>query len=98
MPTMLEPPTPPRMLEVIQCTFRNGTSGTKCDGQSAPWSACPYYIDTTKIGCGSCIGQESCYGIKSSVGEESCIGVYACFDGKSDRAHYVCIQIKIDTF
>ena len=95
MPTMLEPPTPPRMLEAIECTFRNGTSGTKCDGQSAPWSACPYYIDTTKIGCGSCIGQESCYGIKSSVGEESCIGVYACFDGKSDRAHYVCIQIKM---
>jgi hypothetical protein len=92
-PTMFEPPTPPRMLEAIQCTFRNGTAGTKCDGGFA----CSVNADFTKIGCGSCIGVESCYGnsIKSSVGEESCIGDFACVYGKSDRAHYVCIQMKM---
>jgi len=74
----------------VECTFRNGTLGTKCVGLNA----CSY-TDITKIDCGSCIGEKSCYDmIPVIVGEESCIGENACAYGKSDdRAHNVCIQM-----
>ena len=76
------------------CTFSNGTAGNKCVGNNA----CTFGPDIAKIGCGSCIGEQSCSGMKSvvTVGEESCIGYGACGNGKSDdRAHNVCIQIKM---
>ena len=76
------------------CTFRNGTAGTKCVGTKA----CDNGTNITKISCGSCIGYQSCIGMSSviTVGEESCIGEYACYVGKSDdRAHNVCIQMKM---
>ena len=76
------------------CTFSNGTLGTKCVGDNA----CGYGPDIAKIGCGSCIGMNSCIYMSSklTVGEESCIGEYACYVGKSDdRAHNVCIQMKM---
>ena len=75
------------------CTFRNGTLGTKCVGNLACYGPA-----ITKIGCGSCIGNYSCFGMSSviTVGEESCIGIEACYFGKSDdRAHNVCIQMKM---
>jgi hypothetical protein len=82
-PTTLKPttlkPTTLMPLEAIQCTFRNGTSGTKCDGLSA----CDNGANITKIGCGSCIGTKSCSNMVSSVGEESCIGDRSCYWGKS---------------
>jgi len=73
------------------CTFRNGTAGTKCVGEYA----CGNFPNIANIGCGSCIGYFSCYGVKDiTVGEESCIGENACYYGKSDdRAHNVCIQM-----
>jgi hypothetical protein len=73
------------------CTFRNGTAGTKCVGSNACGGA-----NIAKIGCGSCIGDYSCYDMSSdiTVGEESCIGSIACAYGKSDdRAHYVCFEM-----
>ena len=76
------------------CTFRNGTLGNKCVGSYA----CFDVEDITKISCGSCIGDYSCFGMSSdiTVGEESCIGSSACLFGKSDdRAHNVCIQMKM---
>jgi hypothetical protein len=77
------------------CTFRNGTPGTKCVGAYA----CDGHLDIANIGCGSCIGDKSCNWLLSrdiTVGEESCIGYKACLFGKSDdRAHNVCIQMKM---
>ena len=76
------------------CTFRNGTAGTKCVG----FGACDNSTNIAKIGCGGCIGDYSCSGMSSdiTVGEESCIGSSACLFGKSDdRAHNVCIQMKM---
>ena len=61
------------------CTFADGTSGTKCDGLNACVG-----IDTNKIGCGSCNGNEACgYSFVETtdnviVGENSCNGETAC--------------------
>ena len=51
------------------CTFRNGTSGTKCVGLKA----CDRGTNIAIIGCGSCIGDYSCYEVSpfTTVGEES---------------------------
>ena len=67
-----------------ECTFSNGTLGTKCVGTDA----CGGYYwgpDITNIGCGSCIGDYSCDEVSpfTTVGEESCIGYQACAYGKS---------------
>jgi hypothetical protein len=90
-PTTLKPTT-----SSTECTFHNGTLGTKCDGSQACNNG--ENINITKIGCGSCIGEKSCYYMSpviTTVGEESCIGYRACSFGKSDdRAHNVCIQMK----
>lgn len=56
--------------ELASCNFRNGTSGTKCDGMFS----CYGITDLTKIGCGSCIGGFACAGVTGTVGEGSCIG------------------------
>ena len=60
----------------IPCTFLNGTAGVKCSGVDACTKT-----DEAKIGCGSCIGEESCYwmGDTTIVGEGSCIGEEACY-------------------
>jgi hypothetical protein len=82
-PTTLEPTTlkPTRPLST-ECTFRNGTRGNKCVGSKA----CDNGPDITKISCGSCIGDYSCYDMSSViVGEESCIGTEACYRGESSE-------------
>ena len=94
-PTTLKPTTMETSKPTTECTFLNGTAGNKCVGDYA----CSNGANITKIGCGSCIGTKSCFDMSSvitSVGEESCIGYYACVRGKSDdRAHNVCIQMKM---
>jgi hypothetical protein len=61
------------------CTFKNGTSGIKCDGDYLGFgdSACSG-VDPDKIGCGSCIGMYACSGVTGTVGEGSCVGDYSC--------------------
>ena len=61
------------------CQFADGKPGTKCDGPNACVG-----IDTNKIGCGSCNGNEACgYSFVETtdnviVGENSCNGETAC--------------------
>jgi hypothetical protein len=62
------------------CQFADGTPGTKCDG----YDAC-LGIDSSKVGCGSCHGEEACihgHGQSTTdkviVGENSCNGKWAC--------------------
>lgn len=57
-----------------QCTFSNGTIGMKCEG----YNAC-LRIDESHVGCGSCLGDLSCYYGPYSVEENSCVGKSACF-------------------
>eukprot|EP00804_Cyclotella_cryptica_P002216 CCRYP_018263-RB/>CCRYP_018263-RB protein AED:0.07 eAED:0.07 QI:129/1/1/1/0.5/0.33/3/709/341 len=59
----------------IPCTFTNGTEGFKCVGKNA----CPMLSNET-AGCGSCIGDYSCFELTEDVtiGENSCVGFSAC--------------------
>jgi phosphogluconate dehydratase len=69
--------------QLIACQFADGTSGTKCNGLNA----CARITDLSKIGCGSCNGNEACwyYNFMGKpfyadviVGENSCNGLQAC--------------------
>ena len=60
---------------LVDCTFSDGTTGTKCVGANACTGS-----DITKIGCGSCLGDQSCRDMYAgvTVGENSCLGDAAC--------------------
>ena len=75
------------------CVYSNGTQGIKCVGEGAcTRRVCSGYyycydepVDIDRIACGSCIGDESCYGLyNTDVGEQSCIGLYSCL--RADNA------------
>ena len=58
------------------CTFANGTTGIKCDGEGA----CAQLPADAKVGCGSCNGNLACgyMGSNATIAENSCVGVSAC--------------------
>jgi hypothetical protein len=67
-----------RQLIAEPCQYANGTNGVKCD----PANACDGSVDSSKIGCGSCIGDNACslWSGDITVGEGSCVGNLACYN------------------
>ena len=61
--------------QLIACKFANNTDGVKCEGLYA----CDG-VNETLIGCGSCIGDFACSGLKAgtTVSENSCVEDFAC--------------------
>ena len=67
------------------CVYSNGTQGIKCVGYFACRDTNRNDIEIDRIGCGSCIGDNSCYGLyNTDVGEQSCIGHSSCIRAYSD--------------
>lgn len=65
---------------VSNCQYKNGTIGIKCDKMYSCYNA-----DPSKIGCGSCIGANACYGVTGYVGEGSCVGANACYTASGNH-------------
>ena len=67
--------------QLTTCTYTDGSAETFCVGTGACTGT-----DTSRIGCGSCNGDNACNGIYGSsanpgtvtIGERSCIGTNAC--------------------